>query len=139
MRTCQPAFSAALIGFVESTFTDEELKNRICTPIVPPTVPLDWLRMYRIELANRKCWAENPEINDWMEASRLDIFTRTARSRLGIDVEATEHLGRYLTYVEPAADKIEQLLDEPVTQPTEAVDVTDELLVDNGTSTLGWR
>jgi hypothetical protein len=114
VRTCQPAFSAALIGFVESTFTDEEVKNRICTPVVPPTVPLDWLRMYRIELANRKCWAENPEINDWMEASRLDIFTRTARSRLGIDVEATEHLGRYLTYVDRAADKIEQLLDQTV-------------------------
>ena len=113
VRTCQPAFSAALIGFVESTFKDEESKNRICTPIVPPTVPLDWLRMYRIELINRKCWAEHPEINDWMEASRLDIFTHTARSRLGIDVEATEHLGRYLTYVDQAADKIEQLLDKP--------------------------
>jgi hypothetical protein len=114
VRTCQPAFSAALIGFVESTFTDEELKNRICTPIVPPTVPLDWLRMYRIELTNRKCWAENPEINDWMDRSRLDIFTRTARSRLGIDFEATEHIGRYLTYVDQAADKLEQLLDNRV-------------------------
>jgi hypothetical protein len=110
VRTCQPAFSAALIGFVESTITDEELKNRICTPIVPPTVPLDWLRMYRIELANRKCWSENPEINDWMEASRLDVFSRTARSRLGIDIEATEHLGRYLSYIGQAADKLEQIL-----------------------------
>jgi hypothetical protein len=68
--------------------------------------------MYRVELANRKCWAEHPEINDWMAVSRLDIFTRTARSRLGIDVEATEHLGRYLTYVDQAAGKIEQLLDD---------------------------
>jgi hypothetical protein len=112
VRTCQPAFSAALIGFVESAFTDGEVKNRICTPVAPPTVPLDWLRMYRVELANRKCWAEHPEINDWMAVSRLDIFTRTARSRLGIDVEATEHLGRYLTYVDQAAGKIEQLLDD---------------------------
>ena len=115
VRTCQPAFSAALIGFVESTFTNEELKNRICTPIVPPTVPLDWLRMYRTELANRKCWAEIPEINDWLDGSRLDIFTRTARTRLGIDVVATEHLGRYLTYVDAAATRIDQLLGEPVT------------------------
>jgi hypothetical protein len=116
VRTCQPAFSAALIGFVESAFTNGELKNRICTPVAPPTVQLDWLRMYRVELANRKCWAEHPEINDWMAVSRLDIFTRTARSRLGIDVEATEHLGRYLTYVDQAADKIERLLnDQPKT------------------------
>jgi hypothetical protein len=116
VRTCQPAFSAALIGFVESTFRDEELKNRICTPIVPPTAPLDWLRMYRVELANRKCWGEIPEINAWMEASRLDIFTRTARSRIGVDAEATEHLGRYLNYVDPAANRIEELLQEPVTR-----------------------
>ncbi len=115
VRTCQPAFSAALIGFVESAFTDGEVKNRICTPVAPPTVPLDWLRMYRVELANRKCWAEHREVNDWMAGSRLDMFTGTARARLGIDVEATGHLGRYLTYVDQAADRIDQLLDSQLT------------------------
>ncbi len=115
VRTCQPAFSAALIGFVESTFTDEAVKNRICTPVVPPTVPLDWLRMYQVELANRKCWSEHPEIDNWMASSRLDVFTRIARSRLGVDVEATEHFGRYLTYVGQATGRIEQLLNN---QPT---------------------
>jgi hypothetical protein len=57
-----------------------------------------------------------------MAASRLDIFSRTARSRLGVDVRATEHLGRYLSYVEQASDKIEQLLDDQpkqVDQPSE--------------------
>lgn len=28
VRTCQPTFSAAFIGFVESTFTDEETKRK---------------------------------------------------------------------------------------------------------------
>ncbi len=110
VRTCQPAFSAALIGFVESTFTDDEVKNRICTPVVPPTVPLDWLRMYQVELANRKCWTDYPQIGDWMAESRLDVFTRTSRARLGVDAEATEHVGRYLTYVEDAAQNIDRLL-----------------------------
>jgi len=112
VRTCQPAFSAALIGFIESRFTDDQVKNHICTPIVPPSVPIDWLRMYQIELANRKCWADHPEINDWMAESRLDPFTRTARSRLGVDVEATTQLGRYLAHVDLAADRIEGLLDD---------------------------
>ena len=110
VRTCQPAFSAAFIGFIESTFSDEEVKNRLCTPVVPPTVPLDWLRMYRVELANRKSWSEYPQIDNWMATSRLDIFTRTARTRLGVDLEATEHLGRYLTHVGAAMDNIERLL-----------------------------
>ena len=112
VRTCQPAFSAALIGFVESTFADEDVKNRICTPLVPPTVPLDWLRLYRVELANRNCWSEFPPIAEWLGDSRLDIFTRTARTRLGVDVEATEQIGRYLNHMEQAAHNLERLLGE---------------------------
>ena len=60
VRTCQPTFSAAFIGFVESTFSDDAEKNRICTPIAPPNVPLDWLRMMRTELVNRDLWIEVP-------------------------------------------------------------------------------
>ena len=118
VRTCQPTFSAAFIGFVESTFTDEETKNRICTPIVPPTVPDDWLRMLRVQLGNQLCWNKYPEIGDWMARSRLDLFTATARARLGVDVAATEHFQRYLANIGPAISKLDQFLAEasdPVT------------------------
>jgi hypothetical protein len=110
VRTCQPAFSAAFIGFVEATFTDEDEKNRLCNPIVPPTVPLDWLRMLQVELANRGTWSAYPEIDKWVAESRLDPFAKTARTQLGVDPEATEHLGRYLLNAENAASKLEQLL-----------------------------
>ena len=30
-----------------------DVKNHICAPIAPPTVPLDWLRMIHTELAAR--------------------------------------------------------------------------------------
>ena len=116
VRTCQPAFSAALIGFVESTFADDEVKNHICTPVIPPTVPIDWLRMYRVELANRNSWNEFPRIAEWLVESRLDVFTRTALSQMGVDVEATAHLGRYAGYVEQAAANIELLLEDQQTK-----------------------
>ena len=46
VRTCQPLFSAALIGFVEATFgSDQTLKNSICTPVPFPVVDTDWLTM----------------------------------------------------------------------------------------------
>jgi hypothetical protein len=112
VRTCQPTFSAALVGFVESRFDDDALKNRICTPIVPPTVPLDWLRMYRVELANRRCWNDIPELGDWMATARLDQFTGTARTRMGVDTEATAHLQRYLEHLPAATARIEELLGE---------------------------
>ena len=110
VRTCQPTFSAAFIGHVEASYTDEAEKNRLCTPIVPPTVPLDWLKMFRVELANRTAWAADPGIGDWLVGTRLDPVAATIRTRAGVDAEATEHLGRYLTNMEPAAAKLEQLL-----------------------------
>ena len=109
VRTCQPTFSAAFIGHVESTFPDDAEKNRICTPIAPPTVPLDWLRMIQVELANRQCWSTYPEIEDWLASTRLDPFTKIARARMGVDVEATRHLQRYLRHVGPAATRLDQL------------------------------
>ncbi len=118
VRTCQPTFSAAFIGFIESTFADEAVKNRICSPIVPPTVPRDWLRMLQVELANRHCWTEFPEINDWMVASRLDPFAKVARTRLGADVEATDHVGRYLQNIAAANAKLEQFLAETSAEST---------------------
>lgn len=110
VRTCQPAFSAAFIGHVEATYDDEAEKNRLCAPIVPPTVPDDWLRMLRVELANRRSWAEIPAIGDWLAACRLDPVAATIRTRLGVDPEATEHLGRYLANMAPAAARLDELL-----------------------------
>jgi hypothetical protein len=111
VRTCQPTFSAAFIGFVEATFDDDEVKDHICQPVVPPAVPLDWLRMLRVELANRQTWGEHPEVGAWMASTRLDPVTSLISTRMGVDVEATEHLGRYLQHVAPAAERLEQLLD----------------------------
>lgn len=110
IRTCQPSFSAALIGHIEAAYADDAAKNHLATPIVPPTVPLDWLRMFQVELATRQRWAADPGIGDWLASTRLDPVAANIRTRLGVDAEAAEHLGRYLTNLEPAAAKLEQLL-----------------------------
>jgi hypothetical protein len=110
VRTCQPTFSAALIGFVESTFTDIDEKNRICTPIPAPNVPLDWLKMLQLELVNRDLWAKYPQLGDWMVASRLDPVAKSIRFRLGEDAEAMKHIGRYLEHFGPAQAKLDELL-----------------------------
>ena len=110
VRTCQPTFSAAFIGFVEATLDDEQEKNRLCVPIAPPTVPNDWLRMLQTDLRNRKNWADNPQILSWLMASRLDPFVKYAITRLEADTEAATHVGRYTEHVVGAAAKIEALL-----------------------------
>ena len=111
VRTCQPTFSAAFIGFVESTFSDDAEKNRICTPIAPPNVPLDWLRMLRSRARQPRLLARSTrQLGDWMADSRLDPVSRSIRVRLDDDPEAMKHIVRYLENFEPAQAKLDQLL-----------------------------
>ncbi len=110
VRTCQPTFSAALIGFVESAFDDDETKNRLCAPIMPPTVPFDMLRVLRVNLANRSAWNNYPNIGDWMTRSRLEGFSKLAQTQLAVDPKAAEHLERYLSHVASAMANLDKLL-----------------------------
>jgi hypothetical protein len=110
VRTCQPTFSAAFVGHVEATYDDDALKNELCPPIEPPEVPLDYVRMFQRELATRTCWDHHPEIRTWLETCRLDPFSSVAKTQIGVDAEATEHLGRYLDNYGPAVEKLDALL-----------------------------
>jgi hypothetical protein len=110
IRTCQPTFSAAFIGHVEAAFDDDVLKNELCAPIEPPEVPLDYVRMFQRELATRSRWDRQPEIRQWSETCRLDPFSSVAKTQIGVNVEATGHLGRYLTHYAAAVAKLESFL-----------------------------
>lgn len=110
VRTCQPTFSAALIGHVEATVDDEDEKNLLCPPIAPPTVPLDWLRMFRTSMTTRNVWRAHPGLEDWLATTRLDPVAGLIRSRLGVDEEATAHLMRYVGHLDQAFANIDRLL-----------------------------
>lgn len=110
VRTCQPTFSAAFVGHVEATYDDDAVKNELCSPIEPPEVALDLLRVFQLELATRTRWDRRPEIRTWLETCRLDPFSSVAKTQIGVDAEATEHLGRYLTNYAPAVEKLDALL-----------------------------
>ena len=109
VRTCQPAFSAAFIAYVESAFDDEAEKNRICVPISPPTVPEDWLRMLKLDLVNRQTWSQYPQLSEWIAAARLSPL-KLDRANLEGDVEASAHIGRYLSKVKGAQERLNELV-----------------------------
>ncbi len=54
-----------------------------------------------------------------VDCSAAGIPTHTSTPVFAGDRITIEHLGRYLTYVDPAAHKVGQFLDEPVSQLTE--------------------
>ena len=75
-----------------------------------------------------------PKIGEWLAtAAPRSVHWRDRRSRLGVDVEATEHITRYLTNIAGAYAKLDTLLAEPVDRHDRLMD---ELLVANGDITL---
>jgi hypothetical protein len=73
VRTCQPTFNAALIGFVESSRDDDAEKNRLCPPNPYPERAIDWIRATNTSQRAETMWNETPDIASWMEGSRLNV------------------------------------------------------------------
>ncbi len=74
-RTCQPAFSAAMIGRIETLDLSDEDKNELCRPLPLPDTPHDYLSIALGNMMNQYVWMRTPEIRDWMTQSRLDGFS----------------------------------------------------------------
>jgi len=110
VRRWQPTFSAALIGHVEAAYTDEAEKNRLCTPVVVPHTPRDWLKVASVDWVNQKHWRESQEISDWLAASRVDFFTREIRALADTQNDVTPHLERFARFVGPALANLPILL-----------------------------
>ncbi|MCU0260207.1 MAG: NAD(P)/FAD-dependent oxidoreductase [Ilumatobacteraceae bacterium] len=113
VRTCQPTFSAAMIGHVEATVDDLETKNWLCPPIAPPDVPRDWLRMFRTSFETRGRWQQHPELESWIASTRLDPVAKLIPQLLGVDDEVTSELMRYAGHLQPALENLDRLLQEP--------------------------
>ncbi len=73
VRSCQPAFSAAVIGHVEVTKDGDATKNSYCRPVPHPAVPLDWLSMTVAFNDNQLRWFEDAEMLAWLDAARLNV------------------------------------------------------------------
>ena len=97
VRTCQPTFSAALIGHVAARSSNDAEKNEVCTPVPHPATDVDWLRTTLANVLNTVRWRGDAELSRWLERSRLDAsssFPLTGRSdpaQLAILARLVEH------------------------------------------------
>lgn len=67
-------FASALIAFVEATRDDLDAKNRLCPPNRQPNVPIDWMRGMLVGMRAARLWSKEPDITEWLERSRLNMF-----------------------------------------------------------------
>jgi putative NAD(P)-binding protein len=108
VRTCQPAFSAAVIAHVEATHPDDDTKNTFCGPVPYPRVPTDWLRMMLAFNKNQVRWFSDPEMMAWVDAARLNVLHHVTAA---VSERAREKIISVLSSQLPAInDKLEDLL-----------------------------
>lgn len=72
VRWCQPTFSAALIAYVESHYSDAAEMNALCAVVPSPEQPIDWLRMWSATLTNMARWRQQPALQAWLMQCRLN-------------------------------------------------------------------
>jgi hypothetical protein len=92
VRTCQPLFSAAVIAYVESHVTDPREQNALCRVVPSPEQPIDWLRMWAVNLANGERWAQNPQLSAWLGRCRLNYIAPMMRGVQKDDIAKFELL-----------------------------------------------
>ena len=111
VRTCQPLFSAAFIGFIEATFDDEALKNTLCAPVPLPVKETDWLTMLAVSMKNRTVWRQYPQIENWLAQSRLNGFFALAARVQPEETEKMAVLKLFQETATAAASNLPQLLE----------------------------
>jgi hypothetical protein len=108
VRTCQPAFSAAVIAHVEAAYPDDDTRNAFCGPVPYPRDPADWLRMMLAFNKNQLQWFSDPDMMAWVDAARLNVLHHVSA---GVSERAREKIISVLTTQMPAInDKLETLL-----------------------------
>jgi hypothetical protein len=107
VRTCQPTFNAAFIGFVEAARDDDADRNHLCPPNPYPSVATDWIAGQIVAQRAQAAWSAAPDVTAWLERSRLNA----ARGLGGhMSEPATRSaVKRLFASTEPAVANLERL------------------------------
>jgi len=108
VRTCTSTFSAALIAHVEAAFDSDSAKNAMCAPVPLPEVPLDWLRMALVAMANQGRWARDGGMRAWLAASRLNHLGGEGAAADEAQMQSLRQ--RYRESAGPATARLSELL-----------------------------
>ncbi len=105
-------FSAALIGFLETSQRDDEEKNRLVRPNPTPRTRnrLDWAWSIYLGAVNEAAWGPEEDIQTWLQGSRVNIG-RAVRAHLD-DERMQAALARVVTHMGGAIANLGRLLQD---------------------------
>ncbi|NKM28210.1 NAD(P)-binding protein [Rhizobium laguerreae] len=112
VRAPQPAFSAALIAWVEAHGVDDEDRNYLCGTVPFPDHPHDYPRTVLANMRNEAAWAKKPHLRTWIKASRLDGFGKIVDAVRHDDAAKMALLARLRAAAEPAIINLRRLVTE---------------------------
>lgn len=72
VRTCQPTFNAALIGYVQAARDNDTDRNHLCPPNPYPTTATDWISGQILQHHAQAAWSTAPDVAAWLDGSRLN-------------------------------------------------------------------
>jgi hypothetical protein len=104
IRACQPAFSAALTGYVEAARHDDAEKNLLCPANPYPDTAADWVTTTCVAQRALNTWLGDADLSAWMERARLNA-ARGIGDHL-TDPRMSSALARMFTNAEPAVTKL---------------------------------
>ncbi len=99
------SLAAGLIGYVEASGRSTDEKNHLCPPNPWPQTPFDWARHLLIGMRTETEWLGAPDVQAWVEASRLNLMK-------GLDADPDRERvralqGRFLNALGPALARLD--------------------------------
>ena len=110
VRVPQPAFSAALVAFVEANYENDAQKNQLCGTIpFPETLP-HYLRANIANMMNQFSWMQDKKLGRWIRDSRLDGFGKIIAAVSPEDTEKQVILGQFRNNAMAAVGNLQTLI-----------------------------
>ncbi len=110
LRAPQPAFSAALIAYVEARFETDEQKNRLCGSVPFPQTLEDYPGTMLASMRNQFQWGQDKGLREWIRGTRLDGFGKLMASAGRDDVEKQAVITRLKEHAPAAMANLARLV-----------------------------
>lgn len=109
VRVPQPAFSAALVAYVEAHYDDDAKKNELCRTVPFPETLAHYVPCNIVNMMNQFTWSQDKTLSRWIRSSRLDGFGKVIAAVDPGDTDKVELLTRFRSNAMAAMANLQKL------------------------------
>jgi hypothetical protein len=109
VRVPQPAFSAALVAYIEAHYDDDAAKNALCRTVPFPETLAHYPICNIVNMMNQYAWGQDKALSSWIRDSRLDGFGKVIAAVAPDDHEKLALLGKFRSTAMAAMANLQKL------------------------------